>query len=188
MKALRGILCVMLILCFFAIPVGAKDLENQENAEDVFDLKEYFVDKLLPIGVGILTAGCGLISSLASIKKALSSLKEEKESLSKRDKERDKLLEKERQQIKDFTEQAQAQLKATVGTSQGIREIQEGTLRLAMEIDLLSQAIGIVAFKDEEMVRTGKGKKLFALLEESKRLHAQLEKRLSEYVKEEQPK
>ncbi|MBQ7760913.1 MAG: hypothetical protein IJ400_02545 [Clostridia bacterium] len=186
MKALRGILCVMLILCFFAIPIGASQTENQENTEEVFDFKEYFTEKLLPIGVGILTAGCGLFSSLASIKKALSSLKEEKESLSKRDKERDKLLQGERQQIKDFTEQAQAQLQASINTNQGIKDIQQLTLRLAMEIDLLSQAIGIVAFKDEEMVRSGKGKRLYALLEESKNLHTQLEKRLAEYQGEQE--
>ena len=50
---------------------------------------------------------------------------------------------------------------------------------------ILSQAIGIVAVKDEEMVRTGKGKKLYALLEESKALHNQLEKRLASLEKKE---
>lgn len=185
MRALRTIFCVMLILCFFAISVGASQVQNQEMPEEVFDFKEYFQEKLLPIAIGVLTASCGLISSLASIKKAFSSLKEERAELSKRDKEREKLLEAERQQIKEFTTQARLQLQATTEASQGIEEIKESTLRLAMEIDLLSQAIGIVAVKDEEMVRTGKGKKLYALLEESKALHNQLEKRLASLEKKE---
>ena len=180
MKAIRGILCVMLILCFFAISVGASQVQNQEIPKEVFDFKEYFQEKLLPIVIGVLTACCGLISSLVSIKKALLSLKEEKEIISKRDKEREKLLDGERRQIKEFNAQARAQLNAINQANQSIEEIKEGTLRLAMEIDLLSQAIGIVAFKDEEMVRTGKGKILYTLLEDSKALHAQLEKRLKE--------
>ena len=179
-KALRGILCAMLLLCFFTISASASQVQNQENPGEVFDFKEYFQEKLLPIGVGILTASCGLISSLASVKRALNSLKEEKETLSKRDKERERLLDKERQQISEFTEQARNQLSTVSYVSQEMSNLQDQVVTLSMEIDLLTQAIGIAIAKDKELVSTGNGKRLSELLEKSKLLHLQLEKRVGE--------
>ncbi|MBQ8840736.1 MAG: hypothetical protein IJ004_05410 [Clostridia bacterium] len=185
MKLLRNILLLCLLLCFFAIPLGASQVANQEEIEktdgEVFDFKDYLVEKILPVALGVLTASAGLFSALGTIKKSLSQLNEERADLKQRKKENSELLERERQRLEERTNELKAQIGIIPQLDASVEELKEEVLLLIEELNVLSKIVGIGTFKGMDVAKSSSGKKIYSLIEKSDQLFASIEKKLSEY-------
>ncbi|MBQ7907284.1 MAG: hypothetical protein IJ309_04840 [Clostridia bacterium] len=190
-KVLTTIACVFLLACLLALSILAQDVtgqeKNQETGEGVsdfdtesWDVKDYLIEKIAPVLVGVLTGACALITTLGSIKKSLSSLKNTKEELrGEGEKSRELFLEQSNQLIACSSKMED--------TSQHLEELKEKIEVLEKELYYLSEQsmslakiITIGFLGDEKRVGSGRGEKMMLLLENSQAMLEQISKKIKD--------
>ena len=150
------IFVLMLCLCF----AGVCFASGTEQANK-FDIKTYVMEKIVPVAVATLTSAAAFLATIGTVARSLKSLKDTKESFSDEAKERALFFES---GIELLEEKAQ-ELKELVSDVPKLKQELEA---LTQECRLNSEILSLGFSSNGEVIRSGKGKKMVALLEKSK--------------------
>ena len=122
------------------------------------DVKSYIQDKIVPVAVGVLTSVIAFVATIGVIAKSLKSLKDTKEAFSNEAEER-----------ACFFESGIAQLEAKAESMRelisDVPSLQEKVGELIKECELLAEILSLGFSANEEIIKSGKGKKMALLLE-----------------------
>ena len=161
--ALVVMLC--LSLCLFC---GATGTEAQGNAgqgsalpNEEVDVKAYIMDKIVPVAVAVLTSIVAFLATLGTIARSLKALKDTKEAFKDEARERAvffesgiEMLDEKTQELKELVEDV-PRLRGEIST-------------LAEECRLNSEILTLGFSANSEVIKSGKGKKMAALLQNAK--------------------
>lgn len=197
-KALISILCAFLLSCLFALSVfagGAADTEqnqvqNQESTEGVsdfstssWDLRDYLIEKIAPVLVGVLTGVGALATTLGAIKKSLSSLKDAKKDLTDENtKNRELFLEQSSRLVACGSKMEDTSL-AIEDLSNKIDTLEKQLYYLSEQSCSLAKIVTIGFLGDEKRVGSGTGEKMMLLLENSQGLLNEISRKIKELKK-----
>lgn len=199
-KALISILCAFLLSCLLALSVfasGVADTEqnqaqNQEITEGVsdfspngWDLRDYLIEKIAPVLVGVLTGVGALATTLGAIKKSLSSLKDAKKDLTDENaKNRELFLEQSSQLVACGSKMEDTSL-AIEDLSNKIDTLEKQLYYLSEQSCSLAKIVTIGFLGDEKRVGSGTGEKMMLLLENSQGLLNEISRKIKELKKDE---
>lgn len=149
-------LAFALVLCFcLCVSCFAETVNETEKSINV---KAYIQEKIVPVVVGVLTSIIALITTIGVIAKNLKGLKDTKEAFSNEARER-----------ACFFESGVAHIEAK---AEGIKELvkdvpmlQDKIAELTKECELLAEILSLGFSANEEVIKSGKGKKMALLLE-----------------------
>lgn len=153
-------LAFALVLCFcLCISCFAETVNETETSINV---KAYIQDKIVPVVVGVLTSIIALITTIGVIAKSLKGLKDTKEAFSSEAKERAYFFESGVAHIEAKAEKIKELVK-------DVPDLQEKIKELTKECELLAEILSLGFSANEEVIKSGKGKKMALLLENAKR-------------------
>ena len=125
------------------------------------ELKAYITDKIVPVAVAVLTSAVAFLATLGTIAKSLKALKDTKDAFKDEAKERAVFFEC---GIEMLNEKAQ-ELTELVSD---VPRLKEELTELAQECRLNSEILALGFSANSEVITSGKGKRMAALLEKSK--------------------
>ena len=151
------VLCLCLSTACFAEGNEAQDGSSgtptpTTETSDV-DIKEYIQEKIVPVAVGVLTAVIAFAATLYKIASVLKSLKEAGRAIDTEGKIR-KELKVQAQELKEGLSEVPA-------LARRLEELQK-------QVATLSEILTLGFCANEEIIRSGKGKKMAVLLENAK--------------------
>ena len=144
------VLCLCLSTACFAEGSGTPTPTTETS--DI-DIKEYIQEKIVPVAVGVLTAVIAFAATLYKIASVLKSLKEVGHAIDTEGEIR-KELKEQAQELKEGLSEVPA-------LAQRLEELQK-------QVATLSEILTLGFCANEEIIRSGKGKRMSILLENAK--------------------
>ena len=159
--ALALALCLCLSIGCFAQDEGRDVGAPTPTAEGGIDVKDYIMDKIVPVAVAVLTSALAFVATLGTIAKSLKALKDTKDAFKDEAKERAvffecgiEMLNEKAEELKELVADV-PKLKATVDS-------------LTQECRLNSEILALGFSANSEVIKSGKGKRMAVLLENAK--------------------
>ena len=137
-------------------PSPTEAVKEQEN-----DIKAYIMDKIVPIAVAVLTSAVAFLATLGTIARSLKALKDTKDAFKDEAKERAIFFESGIEMLDEKTQE----LKELV---EDVPRLRGEISALAEECRLNSEILTLGFSANSEVIKSGKGKKMAALLENAK--------------------
>ena len=159
--ALALALCLCLSIGCFAQDEGRDVGAPTPTAEGGIDIKDYIMDKIVPVAVAVLTSAVAFIATLGTVAKSLKALKDTKDAFKDEAKERAVFFEC---GIEMLNEKAQ-ELTELVSD---VPRLKEELTELAQECRLNSEILALGFSANSEVIKSGKGKRMAVLLENAK--------------------
>ena len=136
-------------------------LNTTPTAEGGIDIKDYIMDKIVPVAVAVLTSAVAFLATLGTIARSLKALKDTKDAFSDEARERAVFFESGIEMLDEKTQE----LKELV---EDVPRLRGEISALAEECRLNSEILTLGFSANSEVIKSGKGKKMAALLENAK--------------------
>lgn len=164
-------LCLCLSTVCFAEDEMSAELSEKENAPSVtqgvtppsadgglaVNVKEYITEKIVPVAVGVLTSIIALGATLFKVAGILKSLRDAKDTFEGEARVRAELS----RELKQEAQGLQETVKDVPGLNERVNALTE-------RVEALAEILVLGFSANSEVIKSGKGKKMAALLEKSK--------------------
>lgn len=159
-RVITILLAIMLCLVFILVASAEETEQNKEQ-----EIKAYIEEKIVPVIIGVATSLIALLGTLKSVLSTLKSLRTSKDDfvtvskdLKKSNEVDRQALREEYQAIKDAVSDVPELLKVIEAQDELIK-------RLEQSISVTAEILSLAYSANSELVRTGKAKKMYILLD-----------------------